>query len=260
MSNAVIITEVAGGIGTVTLNKPWKLNAWDTPMRAEITAVLNGWNRDSAVKAVIMTGAGERAFCAGQDLEETEKFQSGSEGANWFQSWRDFYNAIRGLDKPCLAALNGVAAGSAFQAVMLTDVRIGHPGVRMGQPEINAGIPSVTGPMLMLPRIGLARTMELTLTGRMMDVHEAERAGLVSRVVPYEKLMEECLGAALSICDYSQLAVLAAKESVNRAFESGLADGVMFERRLFHALFATEDQKEGMDAFVNKRKAQFRNV
>ena len=135
--------------------------------------MLNGWNRDPAVKAVIMTGAGERAFCAGQDLEETEKFQSGHEGANWFQSWRDFYNAIRDLDKPCLAALNGVAAGSAFQAVMLTDVRVGHPGVRMGQPEINAGIPSVTGPMLMLPRIGLARTMELTLTGRMMEAAEA---------------------------------------------------------------------------------------
>src|SRR6266853_5354528 len=100
MSNAVIMTEVTGGIGTVTLNKPWKLNAWDTPMRAGITAVLNDWNSDPAVKAVIMTGAGERAFCAGQDLEETEKFQSGTEGANWFQSWREFYDSIRNLDKP----------------------------------------------------------------------------------------------------------------------------------------------------------------
>ena len=116
MSNAVILTDVTGGIGTITLNKPWKLNAWDTPMRAEITAQLNDWNRDSAVRAVILTGAGDRAFCAGQDLEETEKFQSGHEGANWFQSWQAFYNAIRGLDKPCLAALNGVAAGSAYQA------------------------------------------------------------------------------------------------------------------------------------------------
>ncbi|MEN3381554.1 MAG: enoyl-CoA hydratase [Hyphomicrobiales bacterium] len=183
MSNAVIMTEVTGGIGTVTLNKPWKLNAWDTPMRAEIGAVLNDWNRDPAVKAVIMTGAGDRAFCAGQDLEETEKFQSGGEGANWFQSWRDFYNAIRNLDKPCLAALNGVAAGSAFQAVMLTDVRVGHLGVRMGQPEINSGIPSVTGPMLMLPRIGLARTMELTLTGRMMEAEEAASIGLINYLV-----------------------------------------------------------------------------
>jgi enoyl-CoA hydratase/carnithine racemase len=184
MSHAVIMTEVTGGIGTVTLNKPWKLNAWDTPMRAEISAVLNDWNRDPAIKAVIMTGAGERAFCAGQDLEETEKFQSGNEGANWFESWRDFYNAIRGLDKPCLTGLNGVAAGSAFQAIMLTDARVGHPGVRMGQPEINAGIPSVTGPMLMLPRIGLARTIELTLTGRMMEAAEAAAIGLINYLVP----------------------------------------------------------------------------
>ena len=184
MSNAAVMTDVTGGIGTVTLNKPWKLNAWDTPMRAEISAVLRDWNRDLAVKAVIMTGAGERAFCAGQDLEETEKFQSGHEGANWFQSWLDFYNAIRDLDKPCVAALNGVAAGSAFQVVMLTDVRVGHPDVRMGQPEINSGIPSVSGPMLMLPRIGLARTIELTLTGRMMDAAEAASIGLINYLVP----------------------------------------------------------------------------
>ena len=184
MSNAAVITDVTGGIGTVTLNKPWKLNAWDTPMRAEISAVLRDWNHDSAVKAVIMTGAGERAFCAGQDLEETEKFQSGHEGATWFQSWLDFYNAIRDLDKPCVAALNGVAAGSAFQVVMLADVRVAHPDVRIGQPEINAGIPSVTGPMLMLPRIGLARTIELTLTGRMMDAAEAASIGLINYLVP----------------------------------------------------------------------------
>src|SRR6201990_432570 len=183
MSDAVI-TDVTAGIGTVTLNKPWKLNAWDTPMRAEITAALKAWNQDSAVRAVILTGMGERAFCAGQDLEETEKFQSGSDGANWFQSWLDFYNAIRGLDKPCITALNGVAAGAAFQAVMLTDVRVGHPGVRMGQPEINSGIPSVTGPMLMLPRIGLARTMELTLTGRMMEGDEAASIGPINYLVP----------------------------------------------------------------------------
>src|SRR5881394_2120999 len=154
-------------------------------MRAEITAQLTDWNRDPVVKAVILTGTGARAFCAGQDLEETEKFQSGGEGANWFQSWRDFYNAIRNLDKPSLVALNGVAAGSAFQAAMLTDVRVGHPGVRMGQPEINSGIPSVTGPMLMLPRIGLARTMELTLTGRMMEAEEAHLIGLINYLVTH---------------------------------------------------------------------------
>lgn len=183
MSDHAVLSDLTDGIATVTLNKPWKLNAWDTPMRAEIGALLKDWNQDREVKAVIMTGAGERAFCAGQDLEETEKFQSGHEGADWFRSWRDFYNAIRDLDKPCVAALNGVAAGSAFQAVMLTDVRVGHPGVRMGQPEINSGIPSVTGPMLMLPRIGLARTIELTLTGRMMEAAEASGIGLINYLV-----------------------------------------------------------------------------
>lgn len=183
MTDPSFIIDIADGTATLTLNKPWKLNAWDTPMRAEITGVLNGWNRDASVRAVILTGAGERAFCAGQDLEETEKFQTGGEGAAWFQSWREFYNAIRDLDKPCLTALNGVAAGSAFQAVMLTDVRVGHRGVTMGQPEINAAIPSVTGPMLMLPRIGLARTMELTLTGRMMPAEEAHAIGLINYLV-----------------------------------------------------------------------------
>src|SRR5215472_15183850 len=135
MSNSnerAVLTDVTGGIATVTLNKPWKLNAWDTPMRAQVAEVLRSWNADPRVLAVVMTGAGERAFSAGQDLDETDKFQS----------WRDFYNSIRDLDKPCLAALNGVAAGSAFQAAMLTDLRVGHPGVRMGQAEINSGIPS----------------------------------------------------------------------------------------------------------------------
>src|SRR5256885_13127380 len=136
MSNAVIMTDVTGSIGTVTLNKPWKLNAWDTPMRTEITALLKDWNRDPAVKAVIMTGAGERAFCAGQDLEETEKFQSGNEGANWFRSWQDFYNAIRGLDKPCLAALNGVAARPAVPAGQVPEARAGAPGLPHGHTEI----------------------------------------------------------------------------------------------------------------------------
>ncbi len=182
MENSVI-TEISNGIATLTLNKPWKLNAWDTPMRAGVREVLIEWNRDDKVRAVIFTGAGERAFCAGQDLEETEKIQSGSEGANWFQSWREFYDSIRNLDKPCLAALNGLAAGSAFQAVMLMDVRVAHLGVRMGQPEINSGIPSVTGPMLMLPRIGLARTVELTLTGRLMEADEAKAIGLINYLV-----------------------------------------------------------------------------
>jgi enoyl-CoA hydratase len=178
-----ILTEITGGVGTVTLNKPAKLNAWDTPMRAELRAVLEDWNKRADVRAIILTGAGERAFSAGQDLDETEKFKSGSDGSAWFHSWREFYEAFRTLEKPLVGALNGVAAGSAFQAAMLTDVRVAHRGVRMGQPEINSGIPSVLGPMLMYHRIGLSRAIELTLMGRMMEAEEASAIGLIQYLV-----------------------------------------------------------------------------
>jgi len=180
---SAILTDISSGIATLTLNKPQKMNAWDTPMRGEVMAALKAWNGDESVRAVIITGAGDRAFSAGQDLEETQKFQTGKAGSDWFASWRHFYDTLRDLDKPCLAALNGVAAGSAYQFSLLTDIRIGHRGVKMGQPEINSGIPSVTGPMLMLPRIGLARTMELTLSGRMMEAEEAAAIGLIQHLV-----------------------------------------------------------------------------
>ena len=257
MSNAAVITEVTEGIGTVTLNKPWKLNAWDTPMRAEITAVLNGWNRDSAVKAVIMTGAGERAFCAGQDLEETEKFQSGHEGANWFQSWQEFYNAIRGLDKPCVAALNGVAAGSAFQAVMLTDVRVGHPGVRMGQPEINAGIPSVTGPMLMLPRIGLARTMELTLTGRMMEAAEAATIGLINYLVARpEEVMPKARDVAVMMAVKPVTAFRLNKQRFRQVTQEAFDEAFRNGGQIQAEAYASGEPQETMRQFFAERAAR----
>ncbi len=257
MSNAVIITEVTGGIGTVTLNKPWKLNAWDTPMRAEISAVLNGWNSDPAVKAIILTGAGERAFCAGQDLEETEKFQSGSEGANWFQSWQDFYNAIRGLDKPCLAALNGVAAGSAFQAVMLTDARVGHPGVRMGQPEIDAGIPSVTGPMLMLPRIGLARTMELTLTGRMMEAAEAASIGLINYLVPRpEDVMPKTREIAALMASKPVMAFRLNKQRFRQVTQEAFDEAFRNGGKIQAEAYASGEPQETMRRFFAERAAR----
>lgn len=180
---SAILTDVSDGIATLTLNKPHKMNAWDTPMRDEVMASLKAWNEDAAVRAVIVTGAGDRAFSAGQDLEETQKFQGGKAGAAWFASWRAFYDTLRNLDKPCVMALNGVAAGSAYQFTLLADIRVGHRGTRMGQPEINSGIPSVTGPMLMLPRIGLSRTIELTLTGRMMDAQECFAIGLLQHLV-----------------------------------------------------------------------------
>jgi enoyl-CoA hydratase len=256
MSDAVI-AEITDGIGTVTLNKPWKLNAWDTPMRAEITAVLKGWNQDKAVRAVILTGMGERAFCAGQDLEETEKFQSGSEGANWFQSWLDFYNAIRGLDKPCLAALNGVAAGSAFQAVMLTDVRVGHPGVRMGQPEINSGIPSVTGPMLMLPRIGLARTMELTLTGRMMEAEEAAMIGLINYLVPgREEVMPKARELALMMAAKPAIAFRLNKQRFRQVTQEAFDEAFRNGGKIQAEAYASGEPQETMRRFFAERAAR----
>ncbi|HSR82196.1 MAG TPA: enoyl-CoA hydratase/isomerase family protein [Hyphomicrobiaceae bacterium] len=257
MSNSnerAILTDVTGGIATVTLNKPWKLNAWDTPMRAEVAEVLRGWNGDPRVCAIVMTGAGERAFSAGQDLDETEKFQSGHDGANWFQSWRDFYNSIRDLDKPCLAALNGVAAGSAFQAAMLTDVRVGHPGVRMGQAEINSGIPSVTGPMLMLPRIGLSRTVELTLTGRMMEAEECRAIGLIhylverpDQVMGKTRELAEMMAAKPAIA--MRLTKARLRQVTQAAFDEAFANGGAYQAEAF----ASGEPQAAMRVFFAER-------
>ncbi len=170
------------------------------------------------------------------------------------------WEQIRQIRKPVIAAVSGFALGGGCELAMMCDFIIAADNARFGQPEIKLGIIPGAGGTQRLPRaVGKAKAMDLALTGRMMDAAEAERAGLVSRVVALDKLMDEALAAALMICDFSQLAVMAAKESVNRSFEGTLADGIMFERRMFHALFATDDQKEGMDAFVNKRKAVFRH-
>jgi enoyl-CoA hydratase len=170
------------------------------------------------------------------------------------------WETIRNIRKPVIAAVSGFALGGGCELAMMCDFIIAADNAKFGQPEIKIGIIPGAGGTQRLPRaIGKSKAMDLVLTGRMMDAVEAERAGLVSRVVPLEKMMDEALGAALTICGYGQLSVMAAKESVNRAFESGLSDGVMFERRLFHGLFATADQKEGMDAFLNKRQPNFVN-
>jgi enoyl-CoA hydratase/carnithine racemase len=253
MSTA-ILTDVTDGIATLTLNKPHKLNAWDTPMRAEVASKLRAWNKDTKVRAVILTGAGDRAFCAGQDLDETEKLQSGEQGAGWFGSWRDFYNSIRELDKPCLVALNGVAAGSAFQAVLFCDVRVGHAGSRMGQPEINAGIPSVTGPMLMLPRIGLSRTMELTLTGRMMEAAEAHAIGLIQYLVesPAE-VMPKAREIAMMMAAKPPIAMRLNKQRFRQvtqaAFDEAFENGGPYQAEAF----ASGEPQAAMRAFFAER-------
>jgi enoyl-CoA hydratase len=247
----------AGKVGIITLNRPKQLNALNGELMDELGHALKQFDADETIGCMVITGS-EKAFAAGADIGAmatytfSDVYKSDYITRNW--------ETIRSIRKPVIAAVSGFALGGGCELAMMCDFIIAADNSRFGQPEIKLGIIPGAGGTQRLPRaVGKAKAMDLALTGRMMDATEAERAGLVSRVVPLDKLMEETLGAALMICDYSQLAVMAAKESVNRSFESGLADGVMFERRLFHALFATQDQKEGMDAFVNKRKASFKH-
>jgi len=242
-------------VGIITLNRPKQLNALNGQLMDELGAALKAFDADAKIGCTIITGS-EKAFAAGADIGAMAKYSfADAYGGDYItRNWE----TIRSIRKPVIAAVSGFALGGGCELAMMCDFIIAADNARFGQPEIKLGVIPGAGGTQRLPRaVGKSKAMDMALTGRMMDAAEAERAGLVSRVVPYDKLMDEALGAALVISDFSQLAVMAAKESVNRAFESGLSDGVMFERRLFHALFATNDQKEGMDAFVNKRKAVF---
>jgi enoyl-CoA hydratase len=254
--NIEVRTE-GGKVGIVTLNRPKALNALNGALMDELGAALKAFDADEAIGCMIITGS-EKAFAAGADISAmaqltfTDVYKEDFITRNW--------ETIRSIRKPVIAAVSGFALGGGCELAMMCDFIIAAENAKFGQPEIKIGIIPGAGGTQRLPRaIGKSKAMDLVLTGRMMDAQEAERAGLVSRVVPLEKMMDEALGAALMICGYGQLSVMAAKESVNRAFESGLSDGVMFERRIFHALFATADQTEGMDAFLNKRAPQFTN-
>jgi enoyl-CoA hydratase len=247
----------AGKVGIVTLNRPKQLNALNGTLMDEMGAALKAFDADPAIGCMILTGS-EKAFAAGADIGAmaTYTFADVYKGDYITRNWE----TIRSVRKPVIAAVSGFALGGGCELAMMCDFIIAADNARFGQPEIKLGVIPGAGGTQRLPRaIGKAKAMDMALTGRMMDAAEAERSGLVSRVVPYEKLMDEALAAALLISEFSQIATMAAKESINRAFEGTLSDGVMFERRLFHALFATTDQKEGMDAFVAKRKPQFRN-
>ena len=248
----------ADKVGIITLNRPKQLNALSPDLMVELGDALLSMDANDSIGCIIITGS-EKAFAAGADI-----------GAMATYTFADVYKhdyitkhweTIRTVRKPVIAAVSGFALGGGCELAMMCDFIIAADNARFGQPEIKLGIIPGAGGTQRLPRaVGKSKAMDLVLTGRMMNADEAERAGLVSRVVALDKLMEETLAAALAICNYSQIAVMAAKESVNRSFESGLSDGVMFERRIFHALFATQDQKEGMDAFVNKRAAHFKHL
>ncbi|NMM78747.1 enoyl-CoA hydratase [Acidovorax sp. SRB_24] len=256
MAYAMIeVRTEAEKVGIITLNRPKQLNALNDQLMDELGHALQAFDADEKIGCMVITGS-EKAFAAGADIGAMAQYSFADVykgdyiGRNWEQ--------IRAIRKPVIAAVSGFALGGGCELAMMCDFIIAADNAKFGQPEIKLGVIPGAGGTQRLPRaVGKAKAMDLALTGRMMDAQEAERAGLVSRVVPLAQLQEEALGAALQISDFSQIAVMAAKESVNRAFESGLSDGVMFERRLFHALFATSDQKEGMDAFMNKRKATF---
>ena len=254
-----LLTELRGNAplqtGWITLNRPKALNALNDALMDELGAALLAWDADDAVGCIVITGS-DKAFAAGADIGAmasygfTDVYRGDYITRNW--------ETLKKVRKPVIAAVAGYALGGGCELAMLCDFIIAADSAKFGQPEIKLGIIPGAGGTQRLPRaVGKAKAMDLVLTARMMDAAEAERSGLVSRVVPAASLHAEAQAAADAICSQSLPSLMAAKECVNRAFEGTLADGVMYERRLFHALFATADQKEGMDAFVNKRKPQF---
>jgi enoyl-CoA hydratase len=252
-----ILVERRDRVALITLNRPKQLNALNDALMNELKSALDEYDGDEGIGAIVITGS-ERAFAAGADVgamkdwSYMDVYQSDFITRNW--------ERLKSVRKPVIAAVAGVALGGGCELAMMCDIVIAADTAKFGQPEIKLGIIPGAGGTQRLPRaIGKSKAMDLVLTGRMMDAQEAERAGLVARVVPAEKLLEEALAVANTISGYSLPAVMMAKESVNRAYESSLAEGILFERRLFHSTFATDDQKEGMEAFIGKRKPVFRN-
>ena len=255
-----ILVDVRGDgavrTGLITLNRPKALNALNDGLMDELGAALKAFDADAGIGAIVITGS-DKAFAAGADIgvlaqhDFVSAYTSDLITRNW--------ETIRTIRKPVIAAVAGFALGGGCELAMMCDIVIAADSAKFGQPEIKLGIIPGAGGTQRLPRaIGKAKAMDLVLTARMMDAVEAERAGLVSRIVPADKLLDEALGAAAAINALGGPSVLAAKECINRAYEGTLSDGIMVERRLFHALFATADKTEGMDAFLNKRKPAFK--
>jgi enoyl-CoA hydratase len=257
MSYENILVDTRGRVGLVTLNRPKQLNALNDRLMDELGAALRAFDADDGIGAIVITG-NEKAFAAGADIAAMagwsymDVFRSEYITRNW--------ETLRRIRKPVIAAVAGYALGGGCELAMMCDIVIAAETAKFGQPEIRLGVIPGAGGTQRLPRaVSKAKAMDLCLTARTMDAEEAERAGLVSRVVPAERLLDEALEAATTVAGFSLPAVMMAKEAINRAYETPLAEGILFERRLFHSLFATEDQKEGMAAFVEKRKAQFRH-
>ena len=253
-----ILLETRGRVGLLTLNRPKALNALNDQLMDELGEALLAFDADEAIGAMVVTGS-DKAFAAGADIgamkdwSYMDVFKSEYISRNW--------ETIRRVRKPVIAAVGGYALGGGCELAMMCDIIIAADTAKFGQPEIKLGIIPGAGGTQRLPRaVGKAKAMDLVLSARMMDAAEAERAGLVSRVVAADKLLDEALAVAAAIASHSLPAVMMAKEAINRAYEAPLNEGMLFERRLFHSLFATNDQKEGMAAFVEKRPAQFRHT
>ncbi|TSE18203.1 putative enoyl-CoA hydratase echA8 [Tepidimonas alkaliphilus] len=250
-----LLTRTDGPVGIIQLNRPKQLNALNDQLMDELSAALRAFDTDEAIACIVLTG-NDKAFAAGADIAAMARYTFADVYRSEYitRNWE----ALRHVRKPVIAAVAGYALGGGCEVAMMCDLIIAADNARFGQPEVKIGVIPGAGGTQRLPRaIGKAKAMDMVLTGRMMDAAEAERAGLVSRVVPTDKLMEEALAVAHAIAAQPRLAVLAAKEALNRAFEAPLAEGLQFERRMFHAMFATQDQKEGMAAFLEKRPARF---
>jgi enoyl-CoA hydratase len=251
-----IIVETKDRVGVIRLNRPNAMNALNRALIAELTQAIDAFEKDDGVGCLLITGS-EKAFAAGADIKEmADKTFIDAYGGNFAADW----DCAARARKPIVAAVAGFALGGGCELAMQCDVVIAADAAKFGQPEIKLGvIPGIGGTQRLTRAVGKAKAMDLVLTGRMMDAAEAERSGLVARVVPAAELMDEAMKVAEAIAGMSLPSVLAGKEAVNAAFESSLAEGVRFERRVFHSLFATEDQKEGMKAFVEKRKPAWKH-
>jgi enoyl-CoA hydratase len=256
MALKTLKTETRGRVAIITLNRPDALNALNSELLGELRETLAQYGTDEKIGAIVLTGS-EKAFAAGADIKEMQpKDYIGAYMEDFFEGW----SAVAETRKPVIAAVSGYALGGGCELAMMCDFIIAADTAKFGQPEITLGvIPGMGGTQRMTRAIGKAKAMDLCLTGRMMDAEEAERSGLVARVVPAAELLATATKAAEKIAGFSLPVAMMVKESVNRADEVTLAEGLRFERRMFHSLFASEDQKEGMAAFIDKRKAQFKH-
>ena len=256
MSYGNIIVETRGRVGIIRLNRPQALNALNKDLIAELTRAVEAFDADDKIGCILITG-NDKAFAAGADIKEmADKPFIEAYLGDFVSNW----NAVAHARKPVVAAVAGFALGGGCELAMQSDIVIAADTAKFGQPEIKLGvIPGIGGTQRLAHAIGKAKAMDLILTGRMMDAAEAERSGLVARVVPADRLMDEAMTIAETIANMSMPSVLAGKEAINRAFESGLSEGMAFERRIFHSLFATEDQKEGMKAYIEKRPPKWKH-